>query len=192
MSMPANDSKILPAVPHDPRSVCNLMLDEAPQPLSNLPLQKLLYFAHGLYLVGTGRPLVSGYFEAWTYGPVHIAAYKAFKPAGDRPIEFRASRRDPLTGIGSPLPNPTDSTVLACVRRVLMTYGTMTPGQLVALSHARNAPWHHIVDKSRTSIAFGLRIPDNVIAERFKYHKMNISDGGSVGEPSEDTPLASE
>ncbi len=70
---------------YDPRAVANLMLDEAKRcgiNISNLALQKLLYFAHGIYLTKTKRPLVSGYFEAWQYGPVHPAVYRAFKGSG--------------------------------------------------------------------------------------------------------------
>ena len=39
---------------HDPRAVANLILDEGQRlnrPVSNVALQKLLYFAHGLHLV---------------------------------------------------------------------------------------------------------------------------------------------
>jgi len=63
---------------YDPRCIANLMLDESArvgQSLTNLALQKLLYFAHAMFLIEQGRPLLSGYFEAWEYGPVHPAAY---------------------------------------------------------------------------------------------------------------------
>jgi len=59
--------------PFDPRSIANFMLDEADRVgvgITNLALQKLLYFAHGIFLNETKGPLVSGYFEAWQYGPV--------------------------------------------------------------------------------------------------------------------------
>ncbi len=95
----------------DPRSICNLMLNEADRDgtrVTNLALQKLLYFAHARYLIEATTPLVSGYFEAWQYGPVHPAAYRAFKSAGDRPIDFRAERQDPLTGQRQQLPPPED------------------------------------------------------------------------------------
>jgi uncharacterized phage-associated protein len=53
---------------YDPRSICNLILDEAgsaARPITNLALQKLLYFTHALHLVETKSPLVTGFFEAW-------------------------------------------------------------------------------------------------------------------------------
>ncbi len=66
---------------YDPRAIANLMLNEAERRgirISNLALQKLLYFAQGIYLTQNKRPLVSGYFEAWKHGPMHPAVYRAF------------------------------------------------------------------------------------------------------------------
>jgi uncharacterized phage-associated protein len=80
---------------YDSREIANGMLDEGDrllQPVTHLALQKLLYFAHALFLIERKRPLVSGYFEAWKNGPVHPAAYEAFKTAGRAPIGFRATR----------------------------------------------------------------------------------------------------
>jgi hypothetical protein len=65
----------------------------------------------------------------------------------------------------------------------------MTPGRLVDISHAKGAPWHFVVDKGRTSLAFGMRIPDEVIRERFKHHKVSVGSQPSAGEPREDTPF---
>ena len=108
-------------IPYDPRSVCNLMLDEAGDtPVSNLALQKLLYFVHGLHLMETQAPLVSGYYEAWQYGPVHPAAFTAFKAAGDKPISFRATRQNPLTGEVMPVPVVADQDVRRRVKRMMV------------------------------------------------------------------------
>jgi uncharacterized phage-associated protein len=178
---------------YDPKAIANLMLDEAARvglPLKNLALQKLLYFAHGHFLVERKQPLVSGYFEAWTYGPVHPTAYKAFKAAGANDITFRAERVDPATGECSNIPVPDDMDVQRHVERIMQTWGRLSTGRLVDISHAKGAPWDFIQDKGRTSLAFGLRISDEVIRERFKYHKISVSHYPTIGEPSEDTPLA--
>ncbi|MEM7545557.1 MAG: Panacea domain-containing protein [Pseudomonadota bacterium] len=177
---------------HDPRAIANLMLDEADQDgiqITNLALQKLLYFAHGLYLTQTKKPLVSGHFEAWQYGPVHPSAYRAFKEAGSHPITKRAQGKDPLTGGPRPLRAIEERAVVNLIRHVLRSYGTMSPGRLVDLSHAKGSPWDYVVDKSRTSVAFGLRISDNVIEARFKNHKVSVGTEPNAGEPNADTPL---
>lgn len=179
--------------PYDPRAIANLLLDEADSSgvaITNLALQKLLYFVHGMFLTETKQPLVSGYFEAWQYGPVHPAAYRAFKAAGDKPIHFRATRQDALTGNHVAIAPPSTSDVRYYVQRIMFSYGRLTPGRLVEISHAKNAPWHFVVDNSRTSLVFSLRIPDDVIASRFKHHKVPVGERPLVGEPSEDTPFA--
>jgi uncharacterized phage-associated protein len=176
----------------DPRSIANLMLDEGNRighRITNLALQKLLYFAHGIFLMEQKRPLVLGHFEAWQFGPVHPTAYQAFKAAGEQPITFRALRTDIVTGQRAEISSPDDPIVHRHVERIMQSYGRMTPGRLVDISHAKGAPWHFIVDKARTSLAFGLRISDDVILERFKHHKVSIGHFPVIGEPSEDTPF---
>lgn len=181
------------AGPYDVRAIANLMLDEADREgikVTNLALQKLLYFAHGIRLRRSNSPLVSGYFEAWQYGPVHPAAYRAFKEFGAKAITTRAKGKDPLTGQPRELTPPDDKTVVDIVKHVIRSYGSMSPGRLVDLSHAKNSPWHHIVDKARTDVALGMRIPDNVIQERFHHHKVSAGEAPRAGEPEYDTPFA--
>ena len=178
--------------PYDPRGVANLMLDEAERlgiRITNLALQKLLYFTHGIFLIEMKRPLVSGYFEAWQYGPVHPAAYEAFRSGGSEHIDFRAKAQDLMTGKKTEIAKPDDPIAQRQIFHVLSSFGRLSPGRLVDVSHAKGAPWHFIVDKARTSVAFGLRIPDNVIVERFKHHKVSIGDAPVAGEPREDTPF---
>jgi uncharacterized phage-associated protein len=178
-----------PAGSFDPRSICNLILDASgghDRPITNLALQKLLYFAHGLHLIETKTPLVSGAFEAWKYGPVHPTAYRAFKEAGAAPIRFRAALRDPFTHAEIPLPPCTDTAVHRRVHRIVSLYSRLTPGRLVEISHAKGAPWHFVVEKAKTKTILGLRIPDNVIAERFRYHKVSVGLEPRHGEPCEE------
>jgi uncharacterized phage-associated protein len=183
----------MPAIPYDPRAICNLVLDEAAelgQEISHVALQKLLYFAHSLYLIENKAPLVSGYFEAWQYGPVHPGAYPAFKPAGNRPIWFRAHKTNPLNGAESEIPRPSSVGALRVVRRVLLTYGDMSPSQLIELSHAKEAPWDFVVREAQNKMAFGMRIGDNVILDRFKHHKISLGTDLNAGELLEDSPFA--
>lgn len=178
--------------PYDPRAIANLLLDLADRndvSVSNLALQKLLYFAHGLFLTRTGKPMVSGHFEAWTYGPVHPVVYQAFKEAGDRPIARRALSRNVMTGESQEIPLPDDAEVREVLREVIHSFGRMSAGRLVELSHAPNGPWAHVVDKARTSVSIGLRITDKVTLERFKYQKIAVGPVSPVGVPNEDSPL---
>jgi uncharacterized phage-associated protein len=177
----------------DPRSVCNLMLDLADhEPLAIDPagLQKLLYFAHGMYLLGTRKPLVSGYFEAWKNGPVHPGVYRAFKLAGNGPIGFRAEQENLLTGQRTPISNPTDPAVVDLTKRVVRSYGPMGTKRLVAISHAPGAPWDFVVSQAQNSMSLGMRISDSIIATRFLRHKVSVGTWTALGDPGEDAPFA--
>jgi len=56
--------------------------------MSNLKLQKMLYFAQAYYLAKHGRPLFKGKIEAWEYGPVVPTVYRKFRKYGSNSIIF--------------------------------------------------------------------------------------------------------
>ncbi|MDB9511038.1 DUF4065 domain-containing protein [Kamptonema animale CS-326] len=47
--------------------------------ITNLKLQKLLYYAQGFHLVLFGKPLFAERIEAWQYGPVVPDIYRLYK-----------------------------------------------------------------------------------------------------------------
>lgn len=56
--------------------------------ISNLKLQKILYMSQMAYMgENNGKPLFSGQFEAWNYGPVEPRIYRTFSRFGRSPIE---------------------------------------------------------------------------------------------------------
>src|SRR4051794_29010008 len=68
--------------------------------ISNLKLQKLLYYAQGFHLAITGEPLFSENIFAWEHGPVVPSVYHRFKEFGSNAIpcgEFDFSKFDPDT-----------------------------------------------------------------------------------------------
>lgn len=56
--------------------------------ISNLKLQKLLYYAQGSFLALTGRPLFSDPIVAWQHGPVVESVYHEYKSNGANGIVF--------------------------------------------------------------------------------------------------------
>jgi uncharacterized phage-associated protein len=50
--------------------------------LSNLKLQKLLYYAQGHYLATAGQPLFDDRIQAWSHGPVVPTVYHEYKKFG--------------------------------------------------------------------------------------------------------------
>ena len=82
---------------HDGRAIANYMLQFAMGrdiPLTNLQLQKIIFFAHGTYLTQFNSPLVINRFEAWEHGPVIPELYHALKQYGDRNIKSAVTRYD--------------------------------------------------------------------------------------------------
>ncbi|MBN9319971.1 MAG: SocA family protein [Caulobacterales bacterium] len=141
---------------------------------SNLPLQKLLYFAHGIMLTRHGVPLVDGYFEAWEYGPVHPLIYATFKAYGSGPITLPARRRDLRTGMETAFPAPVDDRVDAIIDQVVSHLGRQRPTRLVHISHAVGGPWDYIANQTGTRAGYGLRISDTVIKDRFHRHMVAV------------------
>lgn len=65
--------------------VSNLIIDTAKRngaELTNLKLQKILFFLQGFYLYKYGAHLINGNFSKWQYGPVEKDAYDYFKSSG--------------------------------------------------------------------------------------------------------------
>jgi uncharacterized phage-associated protein len=178
--------------PFDPRAIANLLLDIADQlglEISNLALQKLLFFAHGHFLMETGKPLMLGAFEAWNNGPVHPAVYQAFKNSGRTPIRDRAFGRNVMTGEVRVLSLPSNDSATHHIRRVLGAYGHLSPGLLVAISHAPKGPWAVIRDRAAHGTALGARIPDSVTQDRFRFQKIAVGVGVESDILEDDAPL---
>ena len=60
--------------------------EEAGDLMSNMKLQKLVYYAQGFYLAMTGEPLFNETIEAWEHGPVCVPLYHHYKEYGANPI----------------------------------------------------------------------------------------------------------
>jgi len=56
--------------------------------LSNLKLQKLLYFAQGHHFAMIGGPLFDDRMEAWSHGPVVPSVYRTYKEFESSDLEL--------------------------------------------------------------------------------------------------------
>lgn len=178
---------------YDSRVAANALLKAAWSSgceVSNLKLQKLLYFAHGLMLTRSGRPLVNREFEAWSYGPVERVAYEAFSSWGRNPIESFAKGTNPVTGQTHEIGDEIGTKSLEVVNDVVGRFGGMTAGQLVKLSHASGAPWDIVIRDSVESANIGLTIPNGVIRSAFRHHWMRADVLKATEIDGEDTPFA--
>lgn len=129
---------------YDGRAVANRILDlcEAESlPVTNLSLQKLVYFCHVWCLVKLRKPLVRHQFEAWQHGPVLQYLYREFKVFEAECITARAKGLNPASGKLEVVSPELDPLVDDVVQRVLSFYARMRPGTLVELSHVPGGPW---------------------------------------------------
>lgn len=157
---------------YDVRDVANFTLDFAEQrdiPITNLALQKLLYFVHGWYFAFYEKPLIKNKFEAWKYGPVQRVIYDQFKQFRDTAIRGeRAMYIDPLTGdpvYREPSIEPEHAEM---IRGVLEQYAAYTAGQLVDESHVEDGPWEYVWQQAEDVVYPGMKIPDALIFDHFK------------------------
>lgn len=174
----------------DSRILANEVLDFADffgRSVSNLSLQKILYFIQGRHIFNKGRPLIEGNFEAWPYGPVLPLVYDTFKEFGASAITSRAKSFDYVTGISIELEKITDKGLQLFIRESANTYTSLSPGQLIDLSHIKNGPWD-LVTRTNGGRRYGARIPNQLISENFQKHIAAIRETPNIGEPNEEAP----
>jgi uncharacterized phage-associated protein len=132
-------------VAHDVRAVANAVLELAEaqgQGVTNLALNKIIYFLHAGYLHEHGVPLVSAKIEAWDHGPVFREIYHQFKKFGRESIKGRAQRLDPSTGAFAEVPVTLAGVELDYLRGHGAELLKLSPGKLVDMSHVRDGPWY--------------------------------------------------
>jgi uncharacterized phage-associated protein len=129
----------------DVRAIANLVLELAEldgKKVSNLSINKIVYFLHEAFLLAYERPLVSAKIEAWDHGPVFRELYNQFKQFGRDSIESRATRLNPHTGdreVPEHNLSEADKGFIADRCRELLK---LSPGKLVDMSHISGGPWH--------------------------------------------------
>ncbi|GAB6746116.1 hypothetical protein BOVMAS37_10570 [Streptococcus uberis] len=80
-----------------PLSMANLIVDLAVKngkPISNLHLQKILYFVQAFFLVKIDSPIIDCTFSRWPYGPIIKEVYYAFNKYGAAEITDGVTSQD--------------------------------------------------------------------------------------------------
>lgn len=93
--------------------------------ISNLKLQKLVYYAQGLHIALKGTPLFKENIEAWEYGPVVPELYSAYKSYGAGGIP-----PDDLFN-----PESIDSDTREYLDEVYSVFGQFSAVRLIDISH---------------------------------------------------------
>jgi uncharacterized phage-associated protein len=162
---------------YDGRAIANYMLEVAASEgirLTNLQLQKIVFFAHGTYLSLFNAPLVLNRFEAWEHGPVIPELYHALKQYGDRPITSAVNRYDLESQSYVLVTAEITVSDRQHIAETLKFYGRMNPWELVRLSHVSNGPWSQTIERSKNRANFSLVIDPQVIKRFFDNPNHNL------------------
>ncbi len=111
--------------------VANYMIDKWGDQivLTNLKLNKLVYFSQVDALRDNGEPLFGDEIQAWQYGPVEPKVYHSFNMFGKNRI---------ASGTAHPHVDQRDARV---IDGVMETLGNLAAFDLVALSHDPEGAW---------------------------------------------------
>lgn len=104
------------------------------RPISNLQLQKMLYFLQVVFASKNGSLLFPDQFEAWPYGPVIREVYVEFADCGGFPI-----RREFDIDI--------DHQTKLFLNAGIDTLAKKSPWDLVRISHAEGSPWDIVYNR---------------------------------------------
>lgn len=125
----------------DVMDVANLFLNLAEEQADNdlgdlmtdMKLQKMLYFAQCWHLVRHGKPLFQNKIEAWQHGPVIPDAYAFYKSNGRNPIHSKPVKYEAFS-----------KEELETVLDVFQYYGRYSASWLRELSHQKGTPWDQV------------------------------------------------
>lgn len=110
--------------------ILSLIDEDAGDTISNMKLQKLLYYVQGFHLAAFDEPLFADEIRAWTYGPVIVDVYHEYKEHGalaiPRPADFEGL--------------DVDGEAKDLIDDVLNTYGEYSASSLMLFTH-REPPW---------------------------------------------------
>jgi len=111
------------------RYFLSLTDEDAGELISNLKLQKLLYYAQGFHLAIYDEPLFPEPIEAWAHGPVVEDVYHQYKKYGSSPI--------PLEEVDFDVFNQEQSEFL---NEIYTTFGQYSAWKLREMTHDE-PPW---------------------------------------------------
>ena len=111
--------------------------------MTNLRLNKLLYFSQAWSLVKLNRPLFDNKIEAWDYGPVVPEVYHKYKT--NKNINITEIDEDYSVENLS----QEDFDLLLDIMR---EYGQYTTSRLVDFTHEAGSPWHVCVNRNSKEI----------------------------------------
>lgn len=104
--------------------------------ITNMRVNKLVYYAQAWFLARHNAPLFNEEIEAWEYGPVVPALYQKYKGYGKNNIEYVSD--DYSTSIFS-------EEEIETLKDVSIYYGKFSTTELVNKTHQEGSPWYMVI-----------------------------------------------
>ena len=132
--------------------------DKGGELMTNMKLQKMLYYQQGFHLAYFGTPLFDEDIEAWMYGPVIPVIYEEYKSYGRNGIE-------PNRELAFSFEQKKE---LALFNEVCKVYGAYSAIGLMNMTH-EEMPWKstptgegedHVIAKEKMQSFFKKRLKD--------------------------------
>jgi len=126
---------------------------ESGKPVSNLKLQKLLFYVQANFLVNLGKACFEEEIQAWKHGPVVPRIYREFRDHGEvtitNSVEFKPQfvfKNDELTMELVKVHEDLEANIKHAnnVNEVLSSYAEVDPWDLVDKTH--NEIWRDVYD----------------------------------------------
>lgn len=132
-----------------------LVDEEAGDLMTNMKLQKLAYYAQGIYLALYNKPIFPEPIEAWVHGPVVPKLYQEYKPYGSGAIP--APQEISIDSYNS---NEIDT-----LNEVYDVYGQFSAWVLSNMTHEeppyKNTPQGQVIDHTLLKSYFKTQLVEN-------------------------------
>lgn len=122
--------------------------------ITNMKVNKLVYFAQAWSMVTLKQKLFDEKIEAWPHGPVIPSVYNAFN-------QYKNHNINEPCGIFDE--NVLTSEQLDLLTDVALAYGAYSAAYLRGLTHKPGTPWNMVYEEHKRNV-----IPDKMIYNYFK------------------------
>lgn len=103
-------------------------------PISNMKLQKIVFYCQAYHIAYYGETLIDGHFEAWKHGAVLPSLYREYKVyKSDNILIYDEQRFHDLK-------NQFNEYLLSFLSKILTIFGEMSPSEIRRKNHSE-LPW---------------------------------------------------
>ena len=125
--------------------------------LTQLKMQKILYYAHMIHLGKRSAPLIKNSFLAWKHGPVALGLYEHVRDWGADEIQSHAFKD--IVDLREMKEN--FEAEAQSLDEAYTKLKVFTAGQLVDASHSKNGAWYKTLRMRK------VEIPDDFVKDEY-------------------------